>query len=74
MWSTECRHTETSREDSAAKSAGGKVVKEGFKVILLEGSHHCVAVHQLKVEDEQEYTERLMCVIQVFRPGGQVIG
>lgn len=53
-WCAEANPTDSAREHAAAKHGGGKVVEEGFGMILLNGRHCCCAVHQLKTKAEDE--------------------
>lgn len=54
-WSAECNATDSWMEDSAAEESCRTMVKEGFKMMLLDGHHHCSAVCVPNTEDRQEW-------------------
>lgn len=64
--SAKCNPTDFAMEHPVSVQDGRKVVKEGFKMILLDGRNCCGSVHQLKVEGGHEWTERLLRVTEVL--------
>lgn len=61
-------------QDAVEEDGDEKVVKEGFKIILLDGRHYCSATRQLNAEGRQEWTECPLHVTQVIYEDGQAVG
>lgn len=67
MWFTKCNCTMTTIEDEITNQSGREVVKEGFKLLSLDGRHHCSAVRRVKADGGFEWTDRQPLNTQAFR-------
>lgn len=65
--------TESSMEDAFAVKNVGKVARQVFKLILLDGRHRCRAMRQLKAERVYNRTGRALRFPRVIRAEGQAI-
>lgn len=57
-WYMECNLTDSSKQDAVPDPDGRKTMKEGFNTVLLNRSHHCSAVREVKGRHGHEWTER----------------
>lgn len=64
----------TLMEDAIAEQLGRNVVKEGFKLIILDGCDRYGAVRQGKAEDGHEWTDRPLCMSELICRDVQAIG
>lgn len=65
-WSVECDPTEFAMHKAVTVEGGRKVVKQGFKINILDKRHRRSSMCQLKTEGEHKWTERPPRKIQVI--------
>lgn len=74
MRSVECKPRDLSIKDATAIKSCWKVVKECFKLVLVDERPPCSTAHQPCAEDGHELTDSPSRVVQVTRLTEQVVG
>lgn len=74
MLSAKCNRTDSAMKNAVAVQDCRKVVKEGFKMILLDERHWFRSLQQLKVKIRHQWTERSVHVTKFILRYGQALG
>lgn len=64
-WFAECTASDSTMKDAVAVQGDQKILKQGFKTILLFGRHHCCAACRSKSEKGYKWTG---CQLRKFGP------
>lgn len=68
-----CNHSESMMHGAVADQHDRNIVKNEFKMMILNGRHCCSTVLQLKADSGHKHTERTLRVTQIICQCGQAI-